>query len=244
MKKLKDILKNKRIVFYGDSITHNWEKYTHDLQLTHPEDPSYQYGLGYNHVKMLNDAVSFASIDNFAVSGGCYANCQEINPNRPSWRHFPYQVMHSLEALKKAEVIFVMFGTNDYSEQVPFGDFTDVAKDENQTDMTFYQGMNFGFRKIKEVNPNAIIIVCNCLNRTVDIETNRTFNYSLNEYNLAIAHICHLYNLHLIDVSHLFVVPDNFVGGNGITYTDDGLHPNNEGYKAFTNYLLEYQIDL
>ena len=216
MAKLKDLLKNKKIVFYGDSITHNWEKYTHDLVLTHPEDPDYKYGLGYGHVKMLNDVCHFKSIDNFAVSGGCYANCMDINPNR---------------------------GTNDFSEQVPFGDYKDIAKDENQTDMTFYQGMNFGFRKIKEANPNALILVVNCLNRMVDIEANRTFNYSLNEYNLAIRHICNIYKLHLIDVSNLFVIPDNFVGGKGVTYTDDGLHPNNEGYKCFTEFLLNYEID-
>ena len=243
MAKLKDLLKNKKIVFYGDSITHNWEKYTHDLVLTHPEDPDYKYGLGYGHVKMLNDVCHFKSIDNFAVSGGCYANCMDINPNRATFRHFPYQVTHSKEALEKADVIFVMFGTNDFSEQVPFGDYKDIAKDENQTDMTFYQGMNFGFRKIKEANPNALILVVNCLNRMVDIEANRSFNYSLNEYNLAIRHICNIYKLHLIDVSNLFVIPDNFVGGKGVTYTDDGLHPNNEGYKCFTEFLLNYEID-
>ena len=241
MKTVREIINNKKVVFYGDSITHNWEKFTHDMQLTHPEDENYQYGLGYNHVKMLNDVVHFKTIDNFAVSGGCYANCADINPLRPTYRHFPHQVMISLDKLKEAEVIFVWLGTNDFSEQVPFGDFTDTAKDENQTDMTFYGGMNFGFKKIKEINPNATIFVLTCLKRTVDIERNRTFNFSLNEYNLAIKHICNIYKLNLIDISNLFDIKDNFPGGSDV-YSDDGLHPNNNGYKKITDFILNYKI--
>lgn len=242
MKTIKDILNNKKVVFYGDSITHNWEKYDHDKNLTHPEDPNHVYGLGYNHVKMLNDICHFKTVDNFAVSGGCYANCAEINPLRPDFRHFPYQIMHSLDTLKDAEVIFVWFGTNDYSEQVPFGDYTETAPNDTKQDMTFYEGMNFGFKKIKEMAPNAKVFVINCLTRTVPVEANRTFNYSLNEYNLAIAHICNIYNLNLIDVSKLFVYPDNFAGGSDVCI-EDGLHPNANGYKKITEFILNYKID-
>ncbi len=240
MKTIQEIITHKKIVFYGDSITHNWEKYDHDYNLTHPDNPNHIYGLGYNHIKMLNDVCHFKSIDNFAVSGGCYANCSATNPARATFRHFPFQVMHSLDALKKADVIFVMFGTNDYTEQTPFGDFMDMAIDENQTDMTFYQGMNFGFKKIKEMNPQAIIYVVNCLNRVVSIDENKTFNYSLREYNLAIAHICHIYHLNLIDVSNLFEIPDNFPGGMKEICSDDGLHPNETGYHKLTQFILNY----
>lgn len=236
MKTIKDSITNKKVVFYGDSITHNWEKYDHDLNLTHKDDINYKYGLGYGHVKMLNDVCHFKSVDNFAVSGGCYASCSQINPNRPPFRHFAYQIMHSLDKLKEAEVIFVMFGSNDYSEQVPFGKEDDIGIDENQEDMTFYGGMNFGFKKIKEINPTAKIYVINCLSRTVDIEKGRTFNYSLNEYNLAIQHICRIYDLTLIDVSKLYKVPQDFIGENKVS--DDGLHPNQKGYKLLTNYIL------
>lgn len=242
MKSIKELISNKKVVFYGDSITHNWEKYDHDLNLTHPENPNYQYGLGYGYVKMLNDVCNFKSIDNFAVSGGCYANCADINPMRKTYRHFPYQIMHSLKELKEAEVVFVMFGSNDYSEQVPFGNFNEVAKDENQTNMTFYQGMNFGFNKIKEVNPNALILVINILNRTCYIENNRTYNYSINEYNLAINHACKLHGLNLIDVSSLFSLKENFPGGKGVCYADDGLHPNQKGYEVLTNFILNQHI--
>ena len=242
MKSIKELISNKKVVFYGDSITHNWEKYDHDYNLTHPEDENYQYGLGYGYVKMLNDICNFKSVDNFAVSGGCYANCMDINPLRKTFRHFSYQVMNSLDKLKEAEVVFVMFGSNDYSEQVPFGDFNGIATDENQTNMTFYQGMNYGFNKIKEVNKDALIIVVNILNRTCPVESNRTFNFSVNEYNLAIAHACRLHNLTLVDVSSLFSLKDNFPGGKGICYADDGLHPNKEGYEVLTNYILNHKI--
>ena len=45
MKTVKELIANKKVVFYGDSITHNWEKYDHDLNLTHGED--YNYGLAF-----------------------------------------------------------------------------------------------------------------------------------------------------------------------------------------------------
>ena len=242
MKTIKELIFNKKVVFFGDSITHNWEKYDHDYNLTHPEDENYPYGLGYGYVKMLNDVCNFKKVDNFAVSGGCYANCSDINPARKEFRHFPSQVLKATREIKEADYIFVMFGTNDYSEQVPFGDFNDFPTDEKQTDMSFYQGMNFGYSKIKELNPNATIFVINCLNRTCDIEANRTFNFSINEYNLAITHIARLYNLKLIDVSSLYNLKKNFVGGDGEIYSDDGLHPNKKGYEALTEFILNYEI--
>lgn len=233
---MKDILTNKKVVFYGDSLTHNWEKYDHDLNLTKGEN--YNYGLGYNHVKMLNDVCHFKSVDNFAVSGGCYANISSIKPHRNEFRNFPYQIDHSLKELKNADVIFVMFGTNDYSEQVTFGDYKDEIDSINNKNMTFYQGMHYGFKKIKEVNPNALVFVINIMFRTVDIEANVTYNYSINEYNLAIAHMAKIYNFHLIDVYKLFNL-DNF---NNIN-SDDGLHLNEHGYKVLTDFILNYKID-
>lgn len=231
---VKELIYNKKVVFYGDSITHNWEKYDHDLNLTHGED--YNYGLGYGHVKMLNDACDFKTVDNFAVSGGCYANCLELNPLRYEFRHFPYQVMHSLDALKEAEVIFIMFGSNDFSEQVPFGHYQDETDDYHKTDMNFHQGMNFGFKKIKEINPNAQVFVINILYRTVGVEAHATYNYSVNEYNLAIGHVCKQYGYNLIDVSKIYN-KENFKN-----YSEDGLHPNENGYKVLTDYILNYKI--
>ncbi len=242
MKTIQDVITNKKIVFYGDSITHNWEKYDHDYNLTHKEDPNYVYGLGYNYVKMLNDVCHFKSVENFSVSGGCYANRCAIVLERAAFRNFPHQIMHSLDALKEAEVIFVMFGTNDYSEQVPFGDYKDFPTSGEQGDMNFYQGMNFGFKTIKDNNPNAMIFVINCLNRTIPINNDRTYNYSLQEYNLAIAHMCRIYGLNLIDVSHLYEL-DNFPGRKKDTYSDDGLHPNEKGYERLTQFILSYPYE-
>lgn len=242
MKIVKELITNKKVVFYGDSITHNWEKYDHDLNLVNP-DPNHVYGLGYGHVKMLNDACNFKSVHNFAVSGGCYANTYSLNKARPVWRHAPHQVMCSLDVLKEADVVFIMFGSNDYSEQVKFGHYQEVATSADQDDMTFHQGINFTFNKIKEVNPNALVFVINILNRTVGIEPHATFNFSVDEYNLAIAHMVKEHKFNLIDVREVFKLDENFVGGSKELYSDDGLHPNQAGYKALTNFILNYKID-
>lgn len=231
---VKDLISNKKVVFYGDSITHNWEKYDHDLNLTRGND--YNYGLGYGHVKMLNDVCDFKSVDNFAVSGGCFANTYYLNNCRPVWRHAPHQVACSIDALKEADVVFVMLGTNDYSEQVRFGHYKDIANSFDQDDMTFHEGMNYTFDKIKQTNPNALVFVLNILFRTVDVEAHATFNFSVDEYNLAINHVCKEYGFNLIDVSKLFNKE------NIKNYSDDGLHPNENGYKVLTNYILEYKV--
>ena len=243
MKTIKELITNKKVVFYGDSLTHNWEKYDHDLNLTHPEDENYQYGLGYNHVKMLNDICNFKSVHNFAVSGGCYANTYYLNKLRPVWRHGPHQIMHSLKELSEAEVIFVMLGSNDFAEQVKFGHYKDCATSFDQDDMTFHEGMNFVFSKIKEVNPTATVFILNILTRAVGPDAHATFNFSTNEYNLAIAHVCKEYGYNLVDVTSVVKLEENFVGGTGTLYSEDGLHLNEDGYKAFTNFLLNYQID-
>lgn len=242
MKTVKDLITNKKVVFYGDSITHNWEKFDHDLNLTHT-DPNHEYGLGYGHVKMMNDVCHFKTVDNFAVSGGCYANTYYLNPQRPVWRHFPHQIVVSKDKLIAADVIFIMMGSNDFSEQTPFGYYKEVATDHNQDNMTFHQGINFGYQKIKELNPNALVFVINILQRTVGVDPHATFNYSVNEYNLAIAHMCKEYGFNLIDVSNVFKAPDNFVGGNKELYSDDGLHPNEKGYIALTNAILNHVVE-
>mgnify|MGYP003427031047 CR=1 FL=1 len=68
-------------------------------------------------------------------------------------------------------------------------------------------------------------------------------NFSVDEYNLAIAHMVKEHKFNLIDVREVFKLDENFVGGSKELYSDDGLHPNQAGYKALTNFILNYKID-
>ena len=233
MNNLKDIISNKSILFFGDSITHNWDKYDHDLNLVHGDN--YQYGLGSGYVKMLDDACHFKHVENKAVSGGCYASIESKVPARQEFRHFVYQVKHNIDKIKNAEIIMIMYGTNDYSEQVSFG------KDDSLDETTFYGGMNVGLNIIKQANPKAKIFMLGCLNRTCPIDA-KTFNYSINEYNLAIKQCARAHDVIYIDIFDVFKYPTNQYNDNKeLIYTDDGLHPNHNGYVALTNNLLNWK---
>ena len=125
---VKELIYNKKVVFYGDSITHNWEKYDHDYNLTHPEDENYPYGLGYGHVKMLNDVCNFKSVDNFAVSGGCYANCPDINPARKEFRNFPSQVIRASEKIKEAEGLLEKYASDIRNAETELSNITTLDR--------------------------------------------------------------------------------------------------------------------
>lgn len=232
--KIKDFLENKKVIFYGDSITHNWLKYTHDLDKVANYDGKSMSG----YAGIILKETKATKIDNFAVSGGCYADTSSFT-ERQVFRHFPYQIDNSISKLSDADVIFIFFGTNDYSSQTPFGRYDELlpAKDSH----TFYSGMNYGFNKIKEINPKAKVFVLTLLNRTCPIDV-ETFNYSLNEYNLAIKHNAKRFGFQIIDISSLFKLEANFPNGKGPIYSDDGLHPNELGHKVLAEFILNSEV--
>ena len=238
--KIKDFIKGKKVVFFGDSITHNFDKYTHDLVLVHGEN--YQYGLGNGWVKMLDDVCHFKNVENFAVSGGCYANVYKWCKNREPFRHFGYQVYHAQDAIKDAEVIFVLFGANDYTEQRRFGNYNDLPVGPEDDDMSLYGGMNLGFKKIIELNPKAKVFVLSLLNQMFPTNPAFPFEHQLGEYNLAVRHMCNVYGFTYVDVTGVLKIPDNFKGGNGPLYSDDGLHPNHDGFVKLTNTVLDTEF--
>ena len=86
-------LYNKNIVFFGDSITHNWAKYPGGNKDTVNDTTS----LGYNHIPMLNDVCNFASITNAAWSGGTMSTIprEEI----PLYKTFAYCAENNKEAI-------------------------------------------------------------------------------------------------------------------------------------------------
>ena len=62
---------------------------------------------------------------------------------------------------------------------------------------------------------------------------------------IAESHLAEKFNkedLKLIDVSKLYDLKKNFVGGTGELYSDDGLHPNQKGYEVLTDFILNYKI--
>ncbi len=217
-------LYGKRVMFFGDSITHNWAKYPNgDYQETPSSD-----SLGYNHVPMLNEVCHFSSIVNTAWSGGTMAYLP-TSDERFVYKSFPGAVSDHKEDIKNAEVIFVWYGTNDLWEQVPIGNPDDVMVADGKTDQNFYSGLNYGMTEIYNQNPDVDVIIMNIMVR----DPSNFGSIKLSNYNEALALGANRYNARLLNTFKLFTTKDL------ASCFGDGLHPNETGYQRITEFILK-----
>lgn len=219
-------LTGKNVVFFGDSITHNWIKYPAGDKSVINDTTS----LGYDghYVVELNKKCKFASVTNAAWSGGTMSYLPS-SPERFTYKSFPVSVNDNIEAIKKSDYIFVFYGTNDLTDQVKVGNMTDVAVIDEKTTSTFAGGMNYGINTIRSVKPDANIIFLNIAYRTYPY----VGKYSINDYNDMIFNICRANLIKHIDVYNMYDTKYSSTYLNS-----DGLHFSNEGYKVLTDYLL------
>ncbi len=227
-------LYGKNVIFFGDSITHNWAKYPGGDRPATPEAQAQAdkvTSLGYpgHYIVRLNDICHFASVTNAAWSGGTMAYLPK-SLERFTYKSFPGAVNDNTEAIKKADVMFVFYGTNDLTDQVPLGTVADNCNYGSDESSTFCGGMNYGIEKIRELNPNAVLIFINILTRIYGMSN---LAISLSEYNDAIQEVALAQLVRVIDVEHLFT-PAEFVP----PISTDGLHPQSEGYAVLTDYIL------
>ena len=228
-------LYNKNVVFFGDSITHNWAKYPNGRK---PEtEEEYKWAettsLGYptHYIPLLNNVCNFASVTNAAWSGGTMAYLPK-STERFTYKSFPGAIDENQEAVAKADVIFVLYGTNDLTDQVPIGKMSDKMSLSDTNNSSFMAGMQFGINYIRELNEDANIVFMNLLTRTYTYSG----SYTLDDYNEAIHELCKTYMVKELDVNSLFDEKEFYL------YSDDGLHLNPEGYKVLTNYILTRKI--
>lgn len=226
-------LYNKNVMFFGDSITHNWNTRPHARPNPNEisDDPRTFTNLGTNYVKMLDDACDFNTVVNAAWSGGTMAYLPR-STERFTYKSFGGSVCENLEATAAADYIFVFYGTNDLTDQVNIGSLQDApASLEDKDNSSFYAGMKFGVNKIREVNPDANIIFMNLFARSYPYSGNN----KLDDYNAAIDEFCKAYMTKLLDVNSLYTNAE-FVTNSGLT--NDGLHPQEKAYRKLTDFIL------
>lgn len=224
-------LYNKNVMFFGDSITHNWAKNPWgrlpetDEEWAHSNSVT---SLGYptHYIPLLEKQCKFASVVNAAWSGGTMA----YRPSgRPIYKSFPYCVDEHEENIKKTDYIFVLYGTNDADEQVPIGSLTDTLVTDGKTNGTFVGSMRYGIETIRKFNPDAQIIFMNILYRSrVVIGENQ-----VTDYNEAIANTCLSYACRMIDTYSMY---DASTAAENLN--SDGLHLSDKGYANLVDYLL------
>ena len=224
-------LYGKNIAFFGDSITHNWAKYPNGRKPETDEEikQSQTTSLGYpdHYIPLLNNECNFASVTNCAWSGGTMAYLPR-SAERFTYKSFPGAISENETAVANADIIFVFYGTNDLTDQVPIGKLTDKMSLEDTTNSSFMAGMQFGINYIRQLNTDANIVFLNLLTRTYTYSG----NYKLQDYNDAINEVATANAVRVLDVNSLFEDSEFYM------YSNDGLHLNTLGYQVLTQYSL------
>lgn len=206
---------DKKITYFGDSITQYW-------------------GNDEYYVKFVSDALK-ADYYNYGVTSTTAAHSEVRYLLNSITTIGPDYVNNAITNNEIGDYAFILYGTNDWSGYVKMGSIDDYEEDTSKID-TFYGGLNYMVSKIQETNPNTKIIMMSCLFRNMIFDENPNNlgeEHTLEEYNLAIQKIAEKYGTKFIDLWKLFdetTLVRNF---------NDGLHPNETGHRAITEYILK-----
>jgi len=230
-------LYGKNVIFFGDSITHNWYKYTHDMELTGGESVIYpEYGWSGD----LHKVCEFNQITNAACSGGTMGLPHDAAysgvGNLLKSKCFPFCVERNIDAITSADYAFVFYGTNDLSAQIPI--MTNSIADDKMTlqdsQASFVASMKYGIERMQEVNPDIKIFFMNILYRTYPIQATPA-KYSMADYNKAIKDVATSYMCRTLDTNSIF---DSKSYPAYIPEGDPGLHINDAGQQLVADFIL------
>ncbi len=194
----------------GDSIT--W--YDGHYSLVGPKE------LIKGYKSYLLDA-GMKSVNNQGVSGACLAyhknNYEDIITTAKRTDFTGY------------ELVTIAGGVNDYKFfPNPIGKIRQKDFDEK----TVIGALQSIITRIYKQNPNTRIVLCTPLKCTGYSKTNE-LGYKLADYTKAIKEVGKYYNLEVIDLYNYTTFVSNIR-----TYTMDGVHPNNAGYKKICSDVL------
>ncbi len=205
------MLKNKKIVFLGDSITESCgasEKEKGFVYRFRDKTGAITTELGIGGTRIAYKFIP--SIDNLIYDKFFETRIDEI----PS----------------DAEVIVVFGGTNDYGHgDAPLGKLGD------DTIFTFYGAVYQLIKMIRYAFPNAQLIFVTPLHRQFEHER----GLNLVDFVNAIKEVCAKENVPVVDLYYLYEVnPEN--EDDRIMYAPDGLHPNDLGHDKLSDAFIKY----
>jgi lysophospholipase L1-like esterase len=210
-------LKNKKVVFLGDSITEG-------VGASSPES---------TYVELFRKG-SGAEVFNFGVSGTRIAEQKSPSPN-PKFDETFERRAKKMPA--DADVVVVFGGTNDFGHgDARFGGFWD------RDNYSFYGAMHSLLRMLIEKYPSAYILFMTPLHR---LSENKTVNeygipcHALKDYVDAIREVCEYYSVPVLDLyARSGMQPAIPIIKE--TYMPDGLHPSDAGAARIANMLLSH----
>ncbi len=207
-------LKNKSIIFLGDSITQGAltsapEKVFHQIiGEKYGLKKSYNCGIGGTRIAKRTEPSNH-------VNDLYYAMRVEILPG-------------------EADAVVVFGGTNDYGH----GD-AKIGDIQSNDVCTFYGALNKLYEKLSERYPEAKIVFMTPLERTNQTDPLGPEKTILEDYANAIKNFCENKKIACIDLfTSKILDPDN------AEFVPDGLHPNDVGHKVMADYIAEKLLEL
>lgn len=214
-------LKNKKIVFLGDSITEG-----HGVKA--PE----------NRFVDRIAAQTGAICKNFGIGGTRIAKQTVPSPSERCDLDFLSRVPDLDE---DADIIVVFGGTNDWgSGDAKLGNF------ESRDTYTFYGALHTLYTMLTEKYPTSQIVVLTPLHRTGEFgpvvrenmpQANK--NIALKEYVNAIRELAEYYSILVLDLYKTSGIQPEIPVIKEM-YIPDGLHPNDEGHKLLANRIIKF----
>lgn len=209
---------NKNYVSYGDSITwYDGHGY-----------PNGELCVGYQSI--MNKHIGFNSINNSGYSGYALADGTSHGTGVVT------------EILKSDNTLYdlcsIACGTNDFKLNVPIGELGIISESEFDRN-TFYGAYRTAIEYLLNQKPTLRVVLFTPLQRDndgYDVNKINTSGHKLIDYVNAVRKVGELYGIPVCDMYS----NSGFTKLTLDTYTIDGLHPSNAGFKRMGNYATQF----
>ena len=206
-------LKNKTILFLGDSITEGHGTTSEEKRFSNIVAKA----LGAN---FINDG----------IGGSRYARQHNFNPEGRCDKDF---CMRTESREGDLDCIVIFGGTNDYDHgDAPLGEFGD------RTPMTFYGALHTVYSTFMQRYPGTPIVVLTPLHRGNEVK-GAIGDKPLLAYVNAIREVAEFYSLPVLDLyARSGIQPQ--VPAIKEKYMPDNLHPNDAGHEILSNLIINF----
>ncbi len=214
-------LKNKKIVFLGDSITEG-------VGVANPENRF------VDRIAKQTGAIC----KNFGISGTRIAK-QTVPSENSNWDKDFISRVPELDG--DADIVVVFGGTNDWGHgDAKLGSF------DNRDPYTFYGGLHTLYTMLIEKYPASQIVILTPLHRNNELEyvsredmPQANKPYILKDYVEVIRQMAEYYSIPVLDMYKTSGIQPA-IPVITETYIPDGLHPNDAGHKLLANRIIKF----
>jgi lysophospholipase L1-like esterase len=184
----------------------------------------------------VNNALGL-KYNNYGIGGSTIAVIPDNNTTNPMCTD------ERINALNiNSDIILIMGGINDWAQNVPLGQIgsTDIT--------TFYGALEIMIRKLSvKFQPKKLIFMTpmfaklpNRYNFNDKVGIKNNLGLIVTDYAIVIIQLCKIYNIQYIDTNSQL----KWNSSNILTYTNDGIHPNQRGGDEIANIVINYLVNI